>query len=1019
MQKYDSQKLEEQMRTHWTKIKLADALKNLRKGKKTFYLLDGPPYVNALPHVGHIKTTTCKDIWSKLKLMQGFDSWFQPGFDCHGLPVENMVERDLGIKSKDEINKMGIEKFDNLCLEKVLDNEQAWIKTYNLLGAWRGFYKPYFTYKSYYIESAWWTLKKMHENKLLKKGKLAIHWCSHCETALAGYEVSDSYKNLTDPTIYVKFAVKGQEKTFFLVYTTTPWTLPGNVGLIVAPKKEYVKVESEGEFFILAKDLVESVFSLAKQKFKIIETFLGKSLEGIEYEPILSIPSQKISHAHKIHLSIPIMKFKKYKKHETGADDQDEFGQFVTTSEGTGIVHTAPGHGSSDNYIGRHYKLDAVSPVNEKGQFTEDAGKYQGVFVKTADKQIINDLRSENKLFYTGTVNHSYPLCWRCKSPLIFRLSDQWYLSVDPIKEKMIKTNEKVNWMPSFGQRRFENWLVDRTDWCISQQRYWGTPIPIWECGCGKIQVIESVKELRKLAVSDPGELDDLHKHSIDKIKIKCSCGAEASRIPDIFNVWFDSGIAPWASLGYPHQNKELFEKMYPCDLVVESQDQIRGWFDSLMFTSTGSFKKNSYKAVGLMGWVLDEKGIKMSKSLGNVIWAQDGLRDLGADAIRLYYCWEVAPWEVQKFSVRICEEVKRQLNILWNLHEFYKTHCNKAPNKENIDNIEDKWLLSRMNTVTRDYTNHLEKFEFHLAGRTIMNFIVNDFSRWYVKLVRNRLGEPAVSKVFQYCLEKSIKLLAPVAPFITESIYLDSFAKQKSIHLEDFPKPEKKHINEKLEEQMQTIMNIIEASNSLRLDKKIRLKYPLQKLTVNGNKEIIKSVKDFLPLVKLMANVKSVETNNYASSYSVKLNFKVAGKKFGKDVKQLAQLVAKADANKLKKGETKLGKFKVTAEDLIFTSQYTGDGRQFSGGFIELDTKVSHTLKKEWLLKEITRAVQSARKDLGLKINDKIIIYLPEELKEYGKYFSNIKCSILTGKEKTFSFEFEGQTYQIGVEKA
>ncbi|MFH0836414.1 MAG: class I tRNA ligase family protein, partial [Candidatus Micrarchaeota archaeon] len=505
MLKYDQKAIEAEVSGYWKKEKIPEGLSGERKGRKKFYLNDGPPYVNALPHVGHVKTTAYKDVWSRLKFMQGFDSYFQPGFDCHGLPIEVIVEQDLGIKAKSDIEKMGIEKFDAECLKKVLHNESVWIDYYKKLGAWRGFFEPYFTFEPYYIESAWWTAKKLHEKGMLVRGKKSIHWCPKCETALAGYEVSDSYKMVTDPSIFIKFKLKGRDE-FLLVWTTTPWTLPANVGIGVKGDEDYVKVEVNGVKLIVAEKLAAKVFGEIGVKFKVLEKVKGEDLAGLEYEPLLDLPSQhsidKHANARKIWLSLPIMKSKKYKKHvkseEAGGgtkkEDEEEVGEFVTVSEGTGFVHTAPGHGQTDNLFGKHYNLPEVSPVDEQGKFTEEAGEFKGLFVKAADKLIMEKLEKEGKLLHRSTVSHSYPLCWRCKSPLIFRLSDQWYLTVDLIKDKMITENRDVKWMPSYGKEALENWLIDAQDWCVSQQRYWGIPMPVWVCSkCKAEKVIGSV----------------------------------------------------------------------------------------------------------------------------------------------------------------------------------------------------------------------------------------------------------------------------------------------------------------------------------------------------------------------------------------------------------------------------------------------------------------------------------------------------------------------------------------------
>ncbi len=676
---YDPHLIETEIRKFWEENDIPK--RALARREKKFYLLDGPPYVNATPHVGHLMTTTYKDVWSKFKLLQGFASWFQPGFDCHGLPIENMVERELGIRSKREIEEVGVEKFIELCRSKAHGNERVWLEIYRRLGAWRGYFEPYLTDENYYIESAWWAIKEMWKKGMLYKGSKAVYWCPHCETTLAGYEVTDSYAEIEDPYIYVKFPLKNRENEFLVVATTTPWTLVGNVAIAVHPDADYVRVKVGEEILILSESRVEAVLETLGMKGEILERVKGRDLEGLRYEPAIDAPIQheleQNPKAHRLVLSIPVLRAKSYKH----ALEEEEKGKealvedFVDPNEGSGLVHVAPGHGPEDNYLGEYYGLPVVSPVNESGEFTAEAGRYEGMKVREANETILEELRSKGLLLLERRIKHSYPLCWRCKTPLIFRLSEQWFLSIEPIKKRMLEACEQVRWLPEFGRERFRHWLSQAGDWCISRQRYWGIPLPIWTCDkCGRIEVIGSIQELLERAIEAPKELD-LHKHVVDKIELRCECGGVMRRVPDILDVWFDSGIAPWASLGYPYKNKELFEKLFPVDLVDESQDQIRGWFYSLLFCSMAALEKTPYSTVAMNGWVLDEHGEKMSKSLGNVIWAEDALRELGADVVRLYYCYEAAPWETKRFSFRSANELKRKLNVLWNTLNFYETY--------------------------------------------------------------------------------------------------------------------------------------------------------------------------------------------------------------------------------------------------------------------------------------------------------------------------------------------------------
>jgi isoleucyl-tRNA synthetase len=871
---YNPTELEARIRKFWENSGVVERLTQLSTKKKKFYLLDGPPYVNAEAHVGHIKTTVLKDVWSKFKLIQGFSCWWQPGFDCHGLPIENMVEKDLGIKSKRDIEKIGVENFTQACRQKAEGNEKIWLEVYKKLGVWRGYVEPYLTLKNYYIESAWWAIKQMHEKGMLYQGEKPTFWCPHCQSSLSGYEVTDAYAEVKDPYIYVKYPLAGRSNEYIVIATTTPWTLVSNVAIAVKGDEYYVKARVDDELLILSEKCV-GVLKDFGLDYKVEEKFLGKELEGMKYEPVLDVPVQrelkKEKKAHTIVLSVPVLKSKSYKHGllEKAKEMKGEFFDFVNAEEGSGAVHTAPGHGPEDYYIGQHYQLPTVSPVDDEGKFTDEAGEFSGIFVRDANEIIVEELRKKGYILHASWVVHSYPLCWRCKSPLVYRLTKQWFLSVDEIKEKMLEENERVRWLPEFGREKFRNWLKDATDWCISRQRYWGIPLPIWVCGkCGSVEVVGSVDELRKKSRELPEELD-LHKHVVDKIELTCpNCSGIMKRIPDIFDVWFDSGIAPFASLGYPYKNKELFELLWPVDMIDESQDQIRGWFYSLMFCSVAIFGISPYEAVAMNGWVLDEKGEKMSKSLGNVVTAEEAVEKMGADVLRLYYCWEIAPWEIQKFSFKTAEEVRRALNILWNCYSFFNTYVVEGfePQLKGLK-TEDRWLLSRINSLIKEVTEHLEKFEFHYAGRKLTDFVCNDLSRFYIKLVRDRvwITESGSSKltalsVLHKTLVTLSKLFAPITPFLSEEIYQGLTRFKQSVLESGWPKYDESMIDKKLEEDVELMKEIVEACLSARQQTNLRRRWPVKTVViVSSDERVVEAVKNCKDMLLTMCNSKDV----------------------------------------------------------------------------------------------------------------------------------------------------------------
>ena len=925
MSQLNPKDIETKVHEMWTKKftveKIVDFDKNSKSMEK-FYLLDGPPYVNAEPHVGHAKTTVFKDVWGKFKYMQGHAVWFQPGFDCGGLPIENKVEQQMNVTSKDDIEKMGVDKFIHECSAFAHGNEPAWMEIYKKIGAWRGWVDPYLTSENYYLESGWWTVKQLYEKGMLVEGERPGFWCSKCETVLSGYEASDSYENREDRAIFIKFPLEGKKDEYLIVWTTTPWTLPGNVVVAVHPDETYVKIEAGTEKYIIAKERLEALTDLGIG-YRILKEMKGTDLDGLKYKSVLNVPTQnnleKMDNTLRVVLSIPLVKVRVASKTQTkkSTKSKDTVEHVVTMDAGSGLVHIAPGHGEVDNKLGKHYHLPEISPVNEKGELTEDAGEFAGLYAKDADAVIIEYLRKKGLLLHEEKIVHSYPLCWRCKTPLLFRMSKQWFLTIDPVKKKMIQANEKVNWLPAFAKERMHNHLEDSPDWAVTRQRYWGIPLPIWECKiCGNKKVIGSFDELKKSANRALPDDMDLHKHEVDKVQIKCDCGKDMNRIPDIMSVWFDSGIAPWASLGYPHKNKELFEKLKPVDLIDESQDQIRGWFYYLLLCTTATFDDTPYKTVCLNGWTLDDKGEKMSKSLGNVVSGSDAYKEVGADTLRLYICYDTPPWETQKFSMERAKESGRLLNILWNTYNYFKTYCEVNEKESTEDRIEDAWLDSQLNSLIESVTEKIENFTFHEASRAIMNFIVEDFSRLYIKIIRGRDDETRnymMTKTFRAVLS----LLAPFCPFITEFIYDDLF--NDSVHLAGWPIVEKDKIREDLGKDMAIVDSLVGACNAVRQEKVIKLRWPVK--NVQTDTEIANE--EMVELIKMLANVQEVV--------------------FEKNIVK--------DKNKT----------------------------DFEHGSFILSEEVD---KKEALVRELLRAIQSERKRLSLNVKDSISLKIETDNK-------------------------------------
>ncbi|MBI5553904.1 MAG: isoleucine--tRNA ligase [Candidatus Diapherotrites archaeon] len=841
---------EEEIRAGWKKNDTARNARARNKGKEAFFMLDGPPYASGSIHMGTAFNKILKDTAIRMKRMQGLDSSDQPGYDTHGLPIEHKVEENKGIRFKSEIEAMGVVRFVNSCREFATHFIDVMTQEFDNLGVWMDWENPYVSCSNEYIEAIWWTFKKADERGLLYLGKYPVHACPHCETAVAYNEIE--YEKKTDNSVYVKLPLQEEKGIFLLVWTTTPWTLPANSGVMVNPKADYVQVKAgEEEHWIVARELLPKLETLFKRNdFLVEKEFKGQSLEGKKYSNPLSP-----------HLNLGTLPAGIYRVILSE--------RYVTLDEGTGLVHSSPGHGKEDFDAGTRAGLPVLCPVGLNGVFDTSAGKYEGKKAREVDPEIIEDLKKANALVLMQHYTHDYPVCWRCKSPLLMISSAQWFFKISQIRQRLIDLNQEVTWVPSWGKDRFNNWLEQLGDWPVSRARYWGTPLPIWLCECGKKKIVESRKELASLT-SIPADLD-LHKPWIDAITIPCPCGKQMKRVPEVLDVWFDSGVASWGSLGYP-QKKEEFERLWPADFNLEGKDQIRGWWNSQLITSVICFDQKPFETIFLHGMVLDVSKKKMSKSLGNTIKPSEVIEKFNRDYLRYYGAARVRG-EDMSFAWADFEAIHRFFGILWNVYNYAALYLElefsgKEPALNGLAS-EDRWLLGRFNQLTDEAVAEYNVFHFSKVVELMESFVVEELSRTYIKLIRSEKEsrQPAISATLNYVLFGLIRLMAPIIPHFSEFIYQQARSPSlpESVHLTEFPKPVSAYNDQELLAQFELAKQISQTVLALREEHKLRRRWPLPELVIMS--PAARVVSRVSAALALFCNVKSVRESTQPPS--------------------------------------------------------------------------------------------------------------------------------------------------------
>ena len=990
---YSPVQLEKDVRTQWERARIYEKAKKAREGGRAYYFVDGPPYTTGSIHVGTAWNKIIKDTYIRYRRMQGYRVRDQPGFDMHGLPIEVKVEQSMGIKSKKEIESRGIDEFVTTCREFALKFKAKMTEEFQMLGVWMDWDSPYLTVDPKYMGSVWWTLKQAYEKGMLTTDLRVLPWCPRCETALAEAEID--YWDEADPSIYVKFAIEDRPGEYLLVWTTTPWTIPGNLAAAVHPKYDYLMIKvrrgPQEESLVVLQDKLEELKQVANiDDLQILGTMKGEDLIGLHYK-------------HPLEDLVP------YQQQVEGEWVHAVLGFEGVALENTGIVHIAPGHGPEDFDLGKIHNLQPFSPVDETGCYTEDAGDhYVGINVREANAQVMKDLVQRGAMFHQGTVTHRYGHCWRCKQPIIYRITDQWFLKVSDFKADLDAANAKVKWFPDWaGSSREKDWIANARDWCISRQRYWGTPLPIWFCECGNFKVVSSLEELKSAKGYTEGM--DVHRPWIDSLSFLCDkCNKDMTRVPDVLDVWFDAGVCSWASLHYPAE-KEEFDKWWPGQWVTEAHDQTRGWFYSQLVTGVLAFGRSPYNSVLMHGWALNPQGDAMSKSEGTAIDPVSVVNTLGADSLRFYLLKANAPWEDVLFQQEGVKAANRTLNILWNVYKFaalYMSIDKFDPMATKLEPIkdslrpEDRWMMSRIETLKRDATSALEVYEIHRAARAIEDFIVTDLSRWYVKLVRDRLwkeGEDkdklAAFKVLHEALTTAITLMAPMTPFVSDAIFSNMNTRPESVHMADWPAHDAKWIDANLEDGMNMIREISEGVARIRQDANVNLRWPVKKIVIKvQTEEAANALMQLKEPLLSQNNIKDLQMVPIGEEWdemilSVVPNPNAIGKVYRQWSSKIAVLLKNRPAKVIKagidKGEYSLGiegqLVKILPNMVSFTSNLPPDvvSAEFNKGVVYLDLEQTPELEAEGFAREVIRRIQQMRKDMKLDVEEFVRIEL------------------------------------------
>lgn len=971
---------EKQVLNFWKENNIFEKSMSLREEGPTFTFYDGPPTANGKPHIGHILTRVIKDIIPRYKFMKGYNVLRKAGWDTHGLPVELEVEKLLGISGKPQIEKYGVEPFIKQCKESVWKYQNEWEKMSDRVGYWVDMKDPYVTYHNNYIESVWWSLKKIWDQGLLYKGHKIVPYCPRCGTSLSSHEVAQGYKDVKEASVFVKFPVKGEKQVYLMAWTTTPWTLPSNVALVVNPKETYVKAKCSDEVYILAEALAETVL---QEKYEVLDRVVGKDLVGTEYEPIFDFANVD------------------KKAYYVVADN------YVTLTDGTGIVHTAPAFGEDDARIGREYNLPFVQLVNEQGKFIDSVTPWKGVFVKDADPEIIKDLDNRNLLYKAQDYEHSYPFCWRCDTPLLYYARDTWFIKMTEVRDRLLKNNKKINWLPeNIRDGRFGNFLENVIDWGLSRERYWGTPLPIWECSCGHRHAIGSIAELKEMGKDVPEDIE-LHKPYIDNVYLTCpECGNDMKRVSEVIDCWYDSGSMPFAQWHYPFENKEKFEANFPANFISEAVDQTRGWFYTLLAISTLLFDEPAYKNVIVLGLVQDKDGFKMSKHKGNVVDPFEVLDKQGADAVRWYFYTNSAPWLPSRFYGEAVSEAQRKyMGTLWNTYAFYVLYANIDefnPMDYTLDyeklSIMDKWILSKLHSLIAAVDNNLDNYKIIESARALQEF-VDDLSNWYVRRSRERFWykDMPQDKINAYMtlytvLTTLTKVTAPFTPFMAEEIYqnlvinVDKKAPE-SVHFCLYPQVNESIIDKALEENMDEVLKIVVQGRACRNSANIKNRQPIGKMYVKAAKELPELFKNIIADELNIKEVLFTQNVSDFTTYSFKPQLKTVGPKYGKLVGKIRQALSGLDGNdamnKLKSGNPLTFDFggekvELFEEDLLIETEH-------KEGFVAeserditvvLDTHLSEELIEEGFVREIISKVQTMRKEADFEVQDHINLY-------------------------------------------